>query len=133
VKSRDLKVNTRAREEIVIITQQVQNALREMTDGGGILTLYTPHTTSALTINENADPDVPADLLRAIRAMIPDVRFDHGEGNSDSHLMSALIGCSITIPYRGGRLLLGRWQGIYFVELDGPRTREVSLHLIESA
>jgi secondary thiamine-phosphate synthase enzyme len=131
MKSTTFHINTHAREEILIITEQVQNQLELLTSGEGLCTIFTPHTTAAITINENADPDVPADLVRALRAMIPDVRFDHGEGNSDSHLLSLMIGCSTTIPFRDGKLLLGQWQGIYFVELDGPRTREVSLHVIE--
>lgn len=126
-------MTTNAREEIVLITREVQSRLSALTAAAGICTIFTPHTTAAITINENADPDVPADLVKAFRAMVPPVRFEHGEGNSDAHLLSAIIGCSVTIPYRSGSLLLGRWQGVYFVELDGPRTREVSIHLIEAA
>lgn len=132
VKSTTIRVNTNAREEILIVTPQVQKALAQLTNGDGLCTIVTPHTTAAVTVNENADPDVPLDLVRALRAMVPKVRFDHGEGNSDAHLLSSLIGCSITLPFRDGRLLLGVWQGIYFVELDGPRTRELSLHVIET-
>ena len=131
MKSTSFEVRTQSREEIVLVTQNVAAALAEFDAGDGICTIYTPHTTSAITINEDADPDVRSDLVEAYRAMIPDVRFRHGEGNSDSHLMSSLIGVSVVVPYRKGKLLLGRWQGIYFVELDGPRRREISVHLVE--
>ena len=96
----------------------------------GLCTIFTPHTTAAITVNENADPDVPADLVRALRAMVPEVRFDHAEGNSDAHLLSAIIGASVTVPVRGGSLALGTWQGIFFVELDGPRSRKVEVHYL---
>lgn len=131
MKSASLRLPTREREQVLIITTEVQRALAELTSGDGLCTIVTPHTTAAITVNENADPDVPRDITRALRAMVPDVRFDHGEGNSDAHLLSSLIGCSVTLPYRDGRLILGVWQGIYFVELDGPRNREVSLHIVE--
>ena len=122
-------VRTKEREQILIITDQVQEALASMTSGDGICTIVTPHTTCALSVNENADPDVPADLVRALRAMVPDVKFRHGEGNSDSHLLSMLIGTSLSWPYRKGRLILGTWQGVYFVELDGPRERKVTVYV----
>jgi secondary thiamine-phosphate synthase enzyme len=80
-------------------------------------------------VNENADPDVPADLVKALRAMIPNVKFRHGEGNSDAHLLSMMIGSSLSWPYRDGALVLGTWQGVYFVELDGPRERTVSVYV----
>jgi secondary thiamine-phosphate synthase enzyme len=88
-----------------------------------------PHTTCAISVNENADPDVPTDLVKALRAMIPNVQFRHGEGNSDAHLLSMLIGTSLSWPYRDGALVLGTWQGVYFVELDGPREREVRVYV----
>lgn len=129
MQSKTFSVPTKAREEMVLITQSVESALHDMTAGEGICTIFTPHTTAALTINENADPDVPADLLNAFRALVPKIHFDHGEGNSDAHFLSALIGCSLQVPYRDGRLLLGRWQGVFFVELDGPRRREVTVYV----
>src|SRR3954449_8071103 len=119
-------VRTTAREQIVIITDEVNRALGELTSGDGVCTIIVPHTTCAISVNENADPDVPADLTKALRALVPNVRFQHGEVNSDAHLLSMLIGCSLSWPYRGGKLILGTWQGIYFVELDGPRSRKVT-------
>jgi secondary thiamine-phosphate synthase enzyme len=120
-------VRTSEREQILLITDPVDSALSSLTSGDGLCTIIVPHTTCAISVNENADPDVPADLTKALRAMIPNVRFRHGEGNSDAHLLSMLIGCSLTWPYRNGRLLLGTWQGIYFIELDGPRQRTVQV------
>jgi secondary thiamine-phosphate synthase enzyme len=124
-----IKVRTNAREEIVIITREVNAVLASLTSGDGICTIVVPHTTCAISVNENADPDVPTDLTRALRAMIPNVRFDHGEGNSDAHLLSMLIGTSLTWPYRHGQLVLGTWQAVYFVELDGPRERKVTIYV----
>ena len=122
-------MRTTAREQIVIVTDEVNRALASMTNDDGLCTIIVPHTTCAISVNENADPDVPADLTKALRALVPDVRFAHGEGNSDAHFLSTLIGTSLTWPYRGGKLVLGTWQGIYFVELDGPRTRKVTVYV----
>ena len=124
-------VKTSAREQILLITEQAQRALRRLTDADGIATLIVPHTTCAISVNENADPDVPADLTRALRAMVPNLAFRHDEGNSDAHLLSLLIGTSLQWPYRHGSLILGTWQGIYFVELDGPRERMVTLYVTD--
>jgi secondary thiamine-phosphate synthase enzyme len=121
-------VHTTAREQIVLITDEVQRAIGELTCGDGICTIIVPHTTCAISVNENADPDVPADLTKALRALVPNVPFRHGEGNSDAHFLSMLIGTSLSWPYRNGKLVLGTWQGVYFVELDGPRTRKVTVY-----
>ncbi len=123
------RVRTNEREQILIITNEVNDALVRLGAKDGICTIVVPHTTCAISVNENADPDVPADLTKALRAMIPNVRFQHGEGNSDAHLLSMLIGCSLSWPYRNGRLILGTWQGIYFIELDGPRERKVTVYV----
>ena len=123
------RLRTSEREQILIITREVDAALRALGADEGIATIVVPHTTCAISVNENADPDVPRDLVKAIRAMIPNVRFAHGEGNSDAHLMSMLIGSSLSWPYRGGKLVLGTWQGVYFVELDGPRERRVTVYV----
>jgi len=129
MREKTLRVRTKAREQILIITDEVEQALGELTSGDGICTLVTPHTTCAISVNENADPEVPADLTKALRAMIPAVNFKHGEGNSDAHLLSMLIGTSLSWPYRKGKLVLGRWQGIYFIEMDGPRERSVTVYV----
>ena len=129
MREKTLTVRTSAREEIILITDDVHRALAELTDGEGICTIVTPHTTCALSVNENADPDVRSDLTKALRALVPTVNFRHGEGNSDAHFLSTLIGASITWPYRHGKLILGRWQGVYFIGLDGPRSRKVTVYV----
>ena len=129
MKDKTFSVRTTAREQILLITREVEKALGELTSGDGICTIVTPHTTCAISVNENADPDVPADLTKALRAMIPAVNFRHGEGNSDAHLLSMMIGTSLSWPYRNGKLVFGTWQGIYFIELDGPRTRQVTVYV----
>jgi len=129
VQEKTFTVRTAAREQIVLVTAEVNRALGEMTQDDGLCTIIVPHTTCAISVNENADPDVPADLTKALRALVPNVTFRHGEGNSDAHFLSTLIGTSLTWPYRAGKLVLGTWQGIYFVELDGPRTRKVSVYV----
>jgi secondary thiamine-phosphate synthase enzyme len=126
MRSKSFRVRTSKKTEILLITDEVEAALRELGAEEGLVTILVPHTTAAVSINENADPDVQRDLERAFEAMVPAVRFDHGEGNSDAHLLSTLVGASVTVPWRG-RLLLGTWQGIYFLEFDGPRSREVQV------
>lgn len=129
MKEKTITVRSTEREQILIVTREINDALSELTSGDGICTIVVPHTTCAISVNENADPDVPADLTRALRAMIPNVRFDHGEGNSDAHLLSMMIGTSLSWPYRNGKLVLGTWQGVYFVELDGARSRKVVVYV----
>ncbi|HEX3109690.1 MAG TPA: secondary thiamine-phosphate synthase enzyme YjbQ [Thermoanaerobaculia bacterium] len=129
MKEKTFSVRTTEREQIVIITDEVQRALSDIASGDGICTIIVPHTTCAISVNENADPDVPLDLTKALRAMIPNVSFRHGEGNSDAHLLSTIIGTSLSWPYRAAKLVLGTWQGIYFIELDGPRTRKVTVYV----
>ncbi|MDQ6801776.1 MAG: secondary thiamine-phosphate synthase enzyme YjbQ [Acidobacteriota bacterium] len=129
MREKTFSVKTTAREQILIITDEVQRALQGLSDGDGICTIVTPHTTCAISVNENADPDVLTDLTKALRALIPDVKFRHGEGNSDAHLLSMLIGTSLSWPYKEGKLVFGTWQGIYFVELDGPRSRKVTVYV----
>ena len=129
MKEKTFTIRTRAREEILLITDEVDRALGEIASGDGICTIIVPHTTCAISVNENADPDVMTDITKALRAMIPNVNFKHGEGNSDAHLLSTIIGTSLTWPYRDGKLIFGTWQGVYFIELDGPRSRKVSVYV----
>jgi len=126
MRSKSFRVRTSKKVEILLITREVESALREMGVDEGMATILVPHTTAAVSINENADPDVQRDLERAFAAIMPEVRFDHGEGNSDAHFLSTIVGASVTLPWRG-KLLLGTWQGIYFLEFDGPRSREVEV------
>ena len=128
MREKTFTVTSTAREQILIITDEVQRALGELTDSDGVCTIVTPHTTCAISVNENADPDVPADLMKALRALIPNVDFRHSEGNSDAHFLSMLIGTSLSWPFRKGKLVFGTWQGIYFIELDGPRRRKVTVY-----
>ena len=118
-----IEIRTGTRREMVDITAEVARAAEG--GGDGLCHVFVPNTTAAVVINEHADPDVARDLIAAYEAMVPDVHFDHAEGNSDAHLMTTLLGSSITVPVEDGRLRLGTWQGIFFVELDGPRTRKV--------
>ena len=126
-----IRVSTRRRNELVEITREVQEAVSRSgkSDGGALV--YVPHTTAGVCINENADPDVRADVSRFLERLIPqDSGFAHVEGNSDSHVKAILTGPSILVIVEGGRLLLGRWQGIYLAEFDGPRRREVWMKLL---
>lgn len=113
------------------ITSMIYDAVQTTQISNGICIIYTPHTTAAITINENADPDVQRDLIFALNKTYPDrPEFRHMEGNSAAHLKSSVIGCSETVIIDKGRLLLGTWQGIYFCEFDGPRTRKFYVKLI---
>lgn len=115
----------------VDITAQVKIAVRESSVEEGLCVVYCPHTTAAITINENADPDVVRDLKLALADTFPDRReFKHAEGNSAAHLKSSAIGASETIPVTGGAMALGTWQGIYFCEFDGPRHRKVYVQVV---
>jgi secondary thiamine-phosphate synthase enzyme len=125
-----LEVRTRARSELQDITAQVQQALAGSGVQEGLCHLFVPHTTAGLTLNENWDRDVRGDLVRALAAMVPDVPYHHGEGNSPAHLMSTLVGASETLLVSGGRLVLGSWQGIYLAEFDGPRQRRVLVKIV---
>ena len=122
-----LKVKSRQREELVEFTDLVRAKLQESGVRDGIVLLYTQHTTAGLTINENADPDVPRDMLHALRTLIPQhgMGFRHGEENSDAHIKTSLVGTSVMVPVSDGKLLLGRWQGIFLCEFDGARERQV--------
>ena len=122
-----LKVRSHQREELVEFTEVVQEKLSESNAKEGIVVLYVQHTTAGLTVNENADPDVPRDMLHALRTLIPQhgMGFRHGEENSDAHIKASLVGPSVTIPFSEGNLLLGRWQGIFLCEFDGGRERKV--------
>src|SRR3989440_10137360 len=122
-----LKVRSRGREELVEFTDEVRRKLKEAGASSGVCVLYVQHTTAGLTINENADPDVPRDMLHALRTLIPQhgMGFRHGEENSDAHIKASLIGPTVTVPFADGKLLLGRWQGIFLCEFDGGRERKV--------
>jgi secondary thiamine-phosphate synthase enzyme len=126
-----IKVKSNKREEMIEITSEVENALRESDVKEGVCVLFTQHTTCGLTINENADPDVKSDMLLFLKKTIPQFYdgFRHFEHNSDAHIKSSLVGTSVTVPFENGKLLLGRWQGIYLCEFDGARERKVLMIL----
>ncbi len=126
------EVRTRIRNEFVEITDQVRDAVRRRGTKAGICVVYCPHTTAAVTVNENADPDVVHDMLLHLGRTIPkdQAGFRHGEGNSDSHIKASLVGPSVTLIVEQGDLVLGRWQGVWFCEFDGPRTRTVHVQLV---
>lgn len=123
-----IAVSSSKREEMIDITRKVQGHLG---DGDGVCVLFTQHTTCGLTVNENADPDVQSDMLGFLQRLIPqyEPNFKHFEHNSDAHIKSLLVGSSVTVPYENGKLCLGRWQGIYLCEFDGPRERRVLMVL----
>jgi len=120
-----ITVNSHDREEMIEVTAEAESLLPKT--GDGICVLFTQHTTCGLTINENADPDVKSDMLGFLNRLIPqyDQNFKHYEHNSDAHIKSSLVGSSVTVPFSDGKLLLGRWQGIYLCEFDGGRERTV--------
>lgn len=124
-------VKTMAKEELIDITSEVQRAVDDSNVTDGICYIFTPHTTAAITINENADPDVKRDILKGLAHLgLEAVKFDHSEGNSPSHIKSSIVGCSEIVFIEKGRLMLGTWQGIYFCEFDGPRTRKVNVKIV---
>lgn len=118
-------VRTGRREEYIDITEGVREAVRASGVTNGLCTVFIPHTTAAVTINENADPDVQRDLVHAFARAVPNAGFRHSEGNSDAHTKTAMTGSSASVIVENGQLLLGTWQGIYLCEFDGPRTRQV--------
>jgi secondary thiamine-phosphate synthase enzyme len=127
-----IEVRTSGKIDFVDITPQVREALRSGRHGSGILLVFTPHTTAAVTINENADPAVPHDIGEFLRRLVPaQDYFRHGEGNSPAHVMSSLVGASETLVVNNGELVLGSWQGIFLCEFDGPRQRRVLLKFVE--
>lgn len=127
---RELAVQTARHRDFVDITRQVQDVVGASGVVDGMCLVYSPHTTAAITINENADPDVVSDLLGAFADLLGDERrFQHAEGNSGGHALTSLVGPSVTVPVAHGQLLLGQWQAIFLCEFDGPRPRTVHVHL----
>jgi len=125
-------VKTRSHDAMIDLTAAVRKAVEESGVAEGMVTVYVPHTTAGVTINENADPDVIHDVLAALEVAVPWRQdfYQHGEGNSAAHVKSAMVGCSATVPIRGGRMMLGTWQAVYFCEFDGPRTRQVIVTVV---
>ncbi|MBO8168998.1 MAG: YjbQ family protein [Thermoanaerobacteraceae bacterium] len=129
-----LAVRTRAKEEMREITVQVQDFVTGSGLKNGACVVYVPHTTAGITINENADPDVVSDILMELGKVIPERdNYRHLEGNSAAHIKASLMGSSVTVPVKDGKLMLGTWQGIYFCEFDGPRERKVYVTALQQA
>jgi secondary thiamine-phosphate synthase enzyme len=125
------EVRTRGQTDWLDITADIKKAVAGSGVNEGLCVVFIPHTTAAVTINENADPDVPYDVNHALNQISPDRReFRHSEGNSAAHTKTSLIDTSLTLIVTGGKLLLGTWQGIWFTEFDGPRTRKVFVRVL---
>ncbi len=128
---REIRINTRQRTEFIDITSQVIAVLGEIGGESGVCIIYVPHTTAGVTINENADPTVCQDILACLERIAP-LRGDyrHREGNADAHIKASLVGSSVTVIVEDGRLRMGTWQGIFFCEFDGPRSRRIWVNWI---
>ena len=132
MKSYQLSIRTNSRSEMIDITRRVQELVNQSGIQNGVCTVFIPHTTAAVTINEDADPDVTRDMLVALDKLIPwQDNYHHREGNSAAHLKSSLIGVSAQIMIEEGKLILGTWQGIYFCEFDGPRNRKANVYIVD--
>ena len=126
-----IKIRTTKRAEFVDITSRVQAVVRESGVQNGVCIVYMPHTTAALTINENADPSVCRDILTKLSEMVPENDgYTHLEGNSDAHIKASMMGFSVTLVVEDGCLLLGTWQGLYLTEFDGPRSRQILVKVL---
>jgi secondary thiamine-phosphate synthase enzyme len=131
VRHETITVETRKREEIIDITSRVKAAVTRAKIADGIVTVTVAHTTAAVFVNENADPDVQKDVLTALERMVPrDAKYEHAEGNGPAHIKAVLVGNSVTLAIRDGAIALGTWQGMYFAELDGPRERSATITVI---
>jgi len=125
-------VKSSKQTEFIDITRPVQEVVQKAGVKDGLCVIFTSHTTAAVTINENADPSVPRDILMELNKIVPfEDRYQHTEGNSSAHIKSSLVGCSQTLFIESGRLLLGTWQGIFFCEFDGPRNRQVYVKVVK--
>lgn len=132
MKTIQFEINTNRHTEMIDMTRQIQKAVTDSGVRDGICTIFIPHTTAAVTINENADPDVVRDFTTEINKIVPwEDGYHHFEGNSAAHLKSSMIGFSEQVIIEDGRLILGTWQGIYFCEYDGPRRRKVLIKITE--
>jgi secondary thiamine-phosphate synthase enzyme len=131
MRTRSLRISSSQREQFINITGLVEDAVSESGQSEGLVHVFVPHTSAGVTINENADSDVQVDMLAWLAALVPkSPTFRHSEGNSDAHIKATLVGSSVSVPFTGGRLLLGAWQGIYFCEFDGPRDRRLEVSII---
>ena len=127
------QVKTSSRTEMIDITRSVQEAVKKSKVVDGICMIFIPHTTAAVTINENADPSVSQDILMELNKIVPfEDRYRHTEGNSPAHIKASLVGPSLSVLVESGKIILGTWQGIFFCEFDGPRNRKVYIKVIRT-
>ncbi len=126
-------IETSSRVQMVDITQRIQKLMLANRVESGLAVVVVPHTTAGITLQENADPNTQHDLLKKLESLVPQMEsfYQHDEGNSDAHVKSALVGNSVTLPIAAGRLVLGKWQAVYFCEFDGPRERRVQVKFID--
>ncbi len=128
-----LSVKTSARTELIDITSQIADQVKQSGISDGLCMLYVPHTTGAVTINESADPSVRGDILMVLNQMVPwEANYKHLEGNSPAHVKATLVGASELLAIENGALVLGTWQGIFFCEFDGPRTRKIHVRIMDT-
>jgi secondary thiamine-phosphate synthase enzyme len=126
-----IEMRTKKREELIDLTGEIRRVVAKSGRTDGVCVIFVPHTTAGVTINENADPDVKADILMTLRKLVPDtLPYAHAEGNSPAHVKASLVGSSVSVMIENGRLRLGTWQGVCFCEFDGPRTRQVWVKVI---
>jgi secondary thiamine-phosphate synthase enzyme len=131
VRHETITVDTKRREETIDITSRVKAAVTRAKVSDGLVTITVAHTTAAIFVNENADPDVQKDLLTALERIVPrDAKYEHAEGNGPAHVKAVVVGNSVTLAIRDGAIALGTWQGVYFTELDGPRERSATITVI---
>ena len=130
--TKELRIQTKAGNDLVDITAELLDHLRQVGAKSGLLTVFVPHTTAGVTINENADPDVASDITGFMTELVPqNAGFSHAEGNSDAHIKSSLFSPSLTMIVEGGSIRLGTWQAVYLAEFDGPRSRQVWVKFVE--
>ncbi len=130
-RARSIVVRSTTREMLVDITREVEDAIAGLGVSEGLAHVWCPHTTAGITVNEAADPDVAADIVRALRGVVPpDGDYRHEEGNADAHVKASLVGGFALVPVSDGRLALGTWQGVFLCEFDGPRERRVEVRLL---
>lgn len=128
-----INVKTSVKEELIDITAAIEIEIKEAGYQNGLIHIFIPHTTAAVTINENADPDVTRDIIHGLKRIVPEDGYHHMEGNSPAHIKSSMFGPSLTVNLENGNLILGTWQGIYFCEFDGPRNRKAMISFYPQA
>lgn len=127
-----IEISTHSRTELVDITEEIRDVIKKSGIKSGTCLIYVPHTTAAVTINENYDPSVSTDIVATLNRFAPDnVHYSHTEGNADAHIKAAIIGSSRTVFFEDGKIIFGTWQGIFFCEFDGPRRRKVLVKILK--